>query len=282
MTSTIRSIPGGGFSKTSRFKTKYVETPGPDYNLPTMMSETNHVQGPVMRAFLEPPPNPRAGTHVMPNPAKDRTAWMIGRTQDDLAYFADVADGNGPAWYKPDVAVIKPLANRPKFPKDPRFQPMTKQYVSKGHNQANLCTAGPGPKYRSETTQMDLNKGVPPRWGMGRATEFNTSRNSFLQGKIKDGYMYRAIPATADKKAVVSAASYSPKYLETAKRRSIQQRFDKNDRFKNAKKQYQGKKMAHNSIGMDSPGPSYAPQNNTLSKWAKKGNQATPAGKWCP
>jgi hypothetical protein len=280
MTSAIRTVEGGAFSKTSRFKTHIIETPGPNYELPSMMHD--HVQAPRMHGYPKTA-TPSLRTEI-PNPAKDRTAWMIGQTKDDLAYFADVADGNGPGHYKPDVAVVKPKAQRLRFTKDARFQPMTKQYVSKAHNQANLCTAGPGPRYLSQVTQMDLNRGVKPRWGFGKPTEFNTTRNSFLQGQIKDGYMYRALPATGEKKAVVSPATYAPKYLETSRtRRSVQQKFSRNDRFKTSKKQYQGKKMAHHSIGMDSPGPSYSPQNNTLARWAKKGQaSSTPKGKWCP
>jgi len=284
MTSTIKRVEGGGFTKNPRFKTHVLETPGPAYNLPSMTS--HHIQAPVYGATGSAPPKsselaqPAVGHPMMPNASRDRTAWMIGATKDDLAYFADVADKGGPGAYSPDHNSTKNTGPRPKFGKDARFQAMTRQYVSKAHNQANLCAEGPGPKYLSAVTQLDLVTPLNAKWGMGKPTEFNTTRDSFLQGQIKDGYMYRAIPATGEKKAEVSAASYSPELINVCKTRSVQHKFDKNDRFKFVQKQYQGKKMA--ATGLSSPGPAYAPENGTLAKWAKKGNTATPQGKWCP
>lgn len=221
------------------------------------------------------------GNPKMPNPSKDRTAWMIGQTRDDLAYFAHVCEKGGPGAYEQSPTPIKPQNHRVKFTKETRFNPMTMQYVSKAHNQANLCTEGPGPKYMSNVTQLDLTNPVNPKWRLRASTEFNTQRNSFLQGQIKGGYMYRAIPATGEKLANVNPQTYEPDPIKNSKPKSVQQPFDKNDRFKFAHKQYQNNRMA--AVGLNSPGPNLNPENGTLAKSAKKSPATTtPQGKWCP
>lgn len=75
-----------------------MSAPGAPYHLPSLFSE--HTQGPIYRQEFE---SPKAigleGTQTaLPHPSKDRTAWMIGITKNDLAYYSNIAGNMGPAF----------------------------------------------------------------------------------------------------------------------------------------------------------------------------------------
>jgi hypothetical protein len=226
------------------------------------------------------------GARELPKPHQgERSAWMIGHVKDDLAYFARIEEtkAHGSTLPNPNKEFTQRTNERTRFTKAERFQSMTKQYVSKGHNQANLCTEGPGPKYASKVTHLDLKTHIRPAWGFGVPTQFNGTRASFLKGKVKDGYMYRAIPATSEKSADVAPTNYQPnRHLSITKRRSVNHVFGNAARFGPEKKIFQGKKFARAIVGIATPGPAYAPLNGTIARYTKKNSTATPAGKWCP
>lgn len=153
--SEVRRVTGGGFAKAHRFFDPQAknDTPGPGapYQLPSLFTE--HAQGPVYRQEFESPKaigldgSPASGAHSLPHPSKDRTAWMIGITKNDLAYYSNIAGNMGPAFYNPSISQTTQASPRNVFEKNRRFMSLTHRYISKDHNLANLCTAGPGPKY---------------------------------------------------------------------------------------------------------------------------------------
>lgn len=276
MSSTQRKITGGAFGKANRFHTpKWGDTPGMKYDLHDMNHSSNHVQSPLMRG--EPAKPDKPGTRPsMPNPSKDRTAWMIGKTKNDMAYFSNVADIQGPAAHRPNMDVVKTRSNRVLFTRYTRDNAM----------EATL-TCTPGPAYFPEKSAADFTRDKPPAWNMGPAPADPNSRQAFIFGKVKNGYMYRAIPATSEKGAIVTPMTYEPKYLEHFKRRSIQQKWGRAERFHITKKKkplnlYGGKKHAKASAGIDSPGPIYESIVGNIEHFTKKGNTSTPAGRWCP
>jgi hypothetical protein len=327
MTSTIRKTPGGGFGRDARFRDTHkstelqMETPGPIYDLPGSLSD--HMAAPLFRGVDAPPfnknpppippPDPsKFNSPKMPNPmqADSRAAWMIGRCQEDLAYYAATADRDGvvgPAKYSVNHHYIKRTNERPNFGQAetkegaPR-RGESKVYISKGHNSINLCTAGPGPKYFSEKTPLDFKREVRPAWGFGlpggyvpkspeqrKAPPPESKRASFLTGQVKAGYMYRAIPATNEAESKVNPQRYDPKFIKTQRRRSVQQHFGKaHVQSRMGKSQhdpgkiFMGKKFTRAHLGREAPAPIYYPMNGTIAAFTKKGTQNTPVRKWCP
>lgn len=261
------------------------------------------VQGPL---YIPPqnqsqlaPKNPSG----LPNPNKDRTAWVIGTTKDDLAYYSNIADTKGP-YLIPDMGVVKRKANRVKFSKQGRFKSIKgkkqsiRRYISKGHNMAYLCTESPGPlAYTQTINPVDLNRPRAPKWGIGDPTKFNTTRASFLESKIKGGYLYRAKAATAEriiqmddgvvKEPGVGPAAYEPD-MKVIKRTYNRQGMDRMPRFdtKNKKpqtKRYISQKHTRCKVGLTSPGPIYEFQAREMGYQSqKKANSSKQDGAWCP
>lgn len=290
MTSTLIKTPGGKFGKRNRFVDDGANariTPGPNYkmeSMPGINSSHNHITSPVLKGHVPQgtccPNRDKPGAHpTMPNPSKDRTAWMIGATKDDMAYFASVSEKQGPAAYNTDPSPIKNRANRAVFTRENRS--------GNKNGPATFGTFGPGPMYLPIKFRLDYVKDKNPSWGMGPpGPKDGTQRQSFVFGQIKNGSMYRAIPATSDK-ASVDPATYRPDYIKHVLQRASVPCFAKQDRFgADALKRYTGKKHSKNSAGLYSPGPIYNPENGSISTWAARGrlgtSKQTPAGKWCP
>lgn len=288
MTSTIRGTPNGQFSKNSRFRSDNTTaqfTPGPQYEAYSTFKE--HKQGPVYKQKNKAPA-PSSVLELnktLPHPTRDRTAWMIGTTEGDVLGFHDIAERNGPATYHPETTQTKPLNARAVFAKDPRFKSLTGQFISKEHNQANLCTGSPGPKYYSKTHNTDLTKGKTPHYsfrskGIGH-------RDNFLNSRIEGDYIYQSKPGTNEKTATVSVdvspSTYSPD-SNVVKNKAPRPQWTKAERFEpspfaGAHKQFISRKHTRVKAGMHAPGPQYAPSNFDMYQPNKR-TQVT--GKWCP
>jgi len=280
--SEIKRVEGGGWGKAHRFydATSKTDTPGPGapYNLPSLFSE--HAQGPIYRAEFESPKGSTSGG--LPHPSKDRTAWMIGTTKADLAYYSNIASHMGPAFYTPRVEPVMPSSPRALFSKNRRFMPLTHRYISKEHNEANLCTASPGPKYAPKMSHLDLTARVAPEYSFGGRNL--SDRSAFVHGQVgRDGHMYTARPATSDPLTNVSPAQYAVRHgvVESASPRPL---WGKADRFATENKIFISKRHEKSMVGGHSPGPKYAPQNYDIStNLRRQGKPANvPAGKWCP
>lgn len=255
MTSTHLSTPGGCFGKQSRFYSKDLSTPGPIYNIPSLFTE--HTSGPIYKP-VEKPADVLAIT--LPRPSKDRTAWMIGTTKDDLAYFSDMAAMMGPAMYNNDPAPIKRRNERTIFGKDPRFQPHSKQYVAKELNDANLCTAGPGPKYYPQTHNGLLTNDQAPLFSFRSKGDNVADRGSFLKQAVINGYIYQARPSTSDPGVNVGPSNYSADF-NVNKDRAPRPIWGKSNRFQ---RHFIGKKFIQDTKGKHSPGPAYMPENHSM------------------
>lgn len=275
MSSSVRGISGGGWTKQTRFQQPSSQkTPGPDYDLPTSFSE--HIQGHIYKKAESGKP---ADPHGIPHPSKDRTAWMIGIVKSDLAYYNNIAGNLGPAGYKQDVAPICKQNPRMVFPKNQRFASHTKQFISKEHNDVNLCTAGPGPKYQPKLNNLDLTEELPPKFSF--RSKGVSDRSAFLNQMVKGGYIYQARPATSAHAANVGPANYSPN-SKASQSQAPRPMWTKADRFNNQDKQFISHKHTRAKIGLNSPGPVYNPTNLDLASQKKKTATSTPAGKWCP
>lgn len=273
MSSTIRSTPGGGWNKQRRFQQpSSAKSPGPNYDLPTSFAE--HIQAHLYKPLSQKPSN---DPKEMPHPSKDRTAWMIGMVKHDLAYYNNIAGHMGPAHYNQDCSPIKVTNPRNVFSKNKRFQSLTTQYVSKEHNLANLCTAGPGPKYFPKVNNTDLQDDSAPKYSF-RSKDVS-DRSAFLNQMVKGGYIYQARPATSAHAANVGPANYSPSTKQT-KTNAPRPLWTKADRFK-TDKQFISHKHTRAKVGLNSPGPIYMPTNFDCGKLTKAAT-STPAGKWCP
>lgn len=277
MSSTMQRTPGGAFGKQHRFMGRHsTQTPGPVYNIPSLLTE--HIQGPVYKAI--PPKTTSAVDNSLPHPSKDRTAWLIGTTQNDLAYYSNIAAHMGPAFYSPQTSQTKSLSPRALFSKERRFTSLTNQYVSKEHNNANLCTASPGPKYMPGFSRTDLVSNVPPSYSFGSKGDSVSDRSSFIHAKVQDGYLYAAKPATSENTANVGPANYSPRPA-TVKNMAPRPVWTKADRFRNMDKVFISRKHSRAKQGNHSPGPMYYPKNYDMGNIRGRGGQV-PSGKWCP
>lgn len=282
MTSTIRGVQGGGWSRNTRFrgKSKNNLTPGPVYSLASTFEE--HKPGPIYRASncAPAPTSVHELNRTLPHCNRDRTSWIIGVAKNDMIGYYDMAAKMGPAGYSPSMSLSKPQNPRPNFPKGGRFTSLTKQYISKDHNEANLCTAGPGPKYTSEVSQIDLVTDKSPHFSF--RSKGVADRASFLNTSIHDGYIYQAKPATNDKLSNVSPSTYSPDE-SVIKNRAPRPQWGKAERFSvGSKKQYISKKHARVKVGRGSPGPMYSPKNYDMYQDSTAKRVVTVAGKWCP
>jgi hypothetical protein len=285
--SEIKRVEGGGWSKAHRFfdPTTKSDTPGPGapYHLPSLFSE--HAQGPIYRQEFESPralaPD-GAPAAALPHPSKDRTAWMIGTTKNDLAYYSNIAGNMGPAFYNPSIAQTTQASPRNVFSKNRRFMSLTHRYISKEHNMANLCTASPGPKYAPKQCHLDLTSRFPPEYSFGGRGL--SDRGQFVHGAIsKTGYMYTARPATSDPNTNVGPAQYVVKaqITEMASPRPI---WSKADRFAPMDSLFISKRHVRSKLGLNSPGPKYAPTNYDISANLRQSGKPAniPSGKWCP
>jgi hypothetical protein len=258
MTSTVLGVPGGSFPRNDRFKSSNKQgTPAMKYDIPSFPTD-KHMQSPLyLRKHKAPnkdgPPHPGA-----------RNGFMIGKVEKDINHYKSNSEVMGPNKYYPGLTQTKPQVPRAKFGQDRRFKSMTKQYVTKEHNMANLCTASPGPCYATHDTTYNvaLQKDKAPEYSFRSRGDTVSDRGAFLKSRIKGGYIYQSQPATSGK-ANVSAATYSGDHNVTKQKapRALQ---SKQDRFYAG--QYQSKKASRANKGKQSPGPCmYAPDNYTIN-----------------
>lgn len=256
-----------------------MQTPGPVYSLSSTFSE--HKAGPVYRSRNGAPPPSDIHTlnKTMPHCNRDRTSWIIGTAKNDMIGFYDMAAKMGPAGYHPVTTQTKPQNPRTKFPQGQRFAPLTQQYISKEHNNANLCTAGPGPKYTPGVSHMDLVTDTGPEFSF--RSKGVADRASFLNAQISDGYIYQAKPATSDKNSNVAPATYYPD-MSVIKNRAPRNACPKTDRFGGERTRFISRKHARVGAGYNSPGPVYAPSNYDMYQVGTAKKVVPVAGKWCP
>jgi hypothetical protein len=204
---------------------------------------------------------------------------MIGVVNRDLCSYTNASEFQGPANYLPSQEPVKPKNPRAVFGRDGRFASLTRQYISKEHNQANLCTASRGPKYTPKTSNMDLQKNSAPKYSFRSKGDKVADRGSFLNAKIQEGYIYQAKPATGDK-TDVSAATYTPN-MGTTKTLYPRAYVGRAQRFGSAT-QYISRKHTKTNQGINSPGP--AKYNHTHSDLAtqKKPTRTPKLGTWTP
>lgn len=259
MTSTILGVPGGTFPRNSRFQMPSNQnTPAMKYDIPTFPAD-KHMQSPL---YLRKHKTISGEGHPHPS---NRNGFMIGKVEKDLNQYKSNSETMGPNKYYPGLTQTKPQVPRAKFGQDRRFRSMTKQYVTKEHNQANLCTASPGPCYMTHETTYNvaLQKDKAPEFSFRSRGDTVSDRSAFLKSKIQGGYIYQSQPATSGK-ANVSAATYSGDHNVTKQKapRALQ---SKQDRFFAG--QFQSKKAAaRTNKNKASPGPSvYAPDNYTIN-----------------
>lgn len=256
MSSKYLGIDGGGFGKSDRFKVRGKSdfTPGPDYNIKSFTSEK--VQGPVYAKIEKSTMTVAEAAKMLPHPSKDRTSFMIGTIKNEMAYTSSVSSTIGPAAYKPDFSISKPREPRNKFGMNPRFQSLTKQYLSKELNTINFCTAGPGPKYLVTQSNIDLETGKAPSYSFRSKGDTVADRSSFLSKSMKEG---------------VGPAKYNCSTAPICQQlpRPV---MGKANRWAN------GQAAAP---GLSSPGPKYNPANGELAEILQK-SAVTVAGKWAP
>lgn len=314
MASNIKRTPGGAFGRTQRFQNDdsklIMKTPAPgEYNTTSDWSEQKkekNVFGPKYFPKYMPKAEREEAANKsripkdykgLPNPNKDRTAWVLGTTRDEMAYYSNVSEMNGPAKYEQSVAPIKNKNHRVVFGRQGKFGKnargtITRQYLSKAHNVAYLCTEGPGPKYTPETSQIDLVRNKPPKWVFSPETEFNTTRSSFLDSSIKGGYLYRAKPATQEileregthkKGPGAGPTSYSPN-MKAVKKKYNTQPTGREQRFgKIQHKRFISKKHTRGQVGNNSPGPvDYYQGKDMFAKIKRRTRNTQRAGTWCP
>lgn len=280
-------VKNGGFGKQQRFfeaVTTSQQTPGPNYTLPSFLGD--HAMSPLYKGGVDGAEEKKEGTDGaqspskslgIPHPGKDRTAWMIGVTKNDLAYYSDIAGDMGPAHYTPNPSFVKHTSPRTMFEKNERFQGIASRYMGKEFAESSFCLNSPGPKYKPDRTHLDLKTQSAPRYSFGG--KGIQHRASFLNASIKNGYMYAARPATCDKQSNVSPANYEPKNSLTSMT-SPRPVWGKADRFKDYNHRFISEK--HNkTMATASPGPMYYPTNNNVGSPRKKAG-TVPAGKWCP
>lgn len=278
--STIKRVEGGAFGKEGRFSDagRKVQTPGPIYSPPGTFDGKEHVTSPVYKKNSE---GGKLGVATgVPHPGRDRTAWLIGTTKNEMAYYSDIASTIGPAAYKPSVAhdSTKPTAPVANFPKNPRFSSLTHRYMSKEHNEANLCTASPGPRYYPEKSHLDFRAKTAPAHSFG--SNGMTDRSKFIQGVIKNGYLYNARPATSDNHTNVGPANYSPQ-PDQVQSTAPRPKWSKADRFRTNGRIFISKKHAKTMGGLHSPGPQYYPKNYDMGDRKEKPGTVAP-GVWSP
>ena len=272
--SSEKRVTGGAWTKANRFYIpKWGESPGP-YDVKGCFGDPqNHVSSSLWSRGNPAKPDKPGKKPTVPNPGKDRTAWMFGHTKNDMAYYRNIADSQGPGGKVPNMDTVKKRATGVKFTKYSRDQART----------ADMACS-PGPIYKFEKSAIDYNTKKAANYRMGPAPKDPNARQDWIFGKVKHGYMYRSIPATCEKGSIVTPLSYRPRHLEVRTSRRPRQPFAKQERFGQASlKQYQGKKHTRASIGLHSPGPCYQVLNGDVAHWANsKKRVAAPAGAWCP
>jgi hypothetical protein len=275
--STYKRTTGGGFGKGQRFEqVGESASPGPIYLVKDLM-ETEKKVGPMYYPAFDPKNMPTDTKQLITqiNPAKSRTAWMIGTTKNDMAYYRAIASDQGPAAYAPRIDSVKESAPRNVFSKNKRFGLV----AAIGMKAASLPTGGPGPAYNPSVCLMDLRGNRPPKHSFGGAG--CADRDGFVFGQVKHDMLYTAIPATSEGSVQVSPATYVVNHAPTLPAMP-RQLWSQADRFKTIKKIFISKKHNAVEVGAHSPGPTYNPKNHCIStdatgKWA----QVQP-GKWCP
>lgn len=95
--------------------------------------------------------------------------------------------------------------------------------------------------------------------------------------------MYTARPATSDPHTNVGPSQYSVKAALT-ERASPRPVWSKADRFESQDKVFISKRHVRSKLGLNSPGPKYAPTNYDISTNLRQSGKPAniPAGKWCP
>jgi len=263
MSSTLRGVAGGGFGRQDRFQRNASKTTPAAIYEPRVFTD-NKIQAPLYKSSYaqHAPMDIKTMNNTLPNPYHGRQSFMIGKCSSDLCYYDSLADKHGPQFY-PNLDQVQRKNERAVMGKADRFISLTKQYVSKGHNDANLCTASKGPKYYPQLGNIDnvTNKG--PEYSFRSKGDTVSNRTSFLESKLQNGYIYQAAPATLS--ANVSSSQYSPDknvVLCKAPNRS----FGKNERFGRANdKQYISRKHSQAQRGLDTPA-AYAYENNCIGK----------------
>lgn len=284
--SHYRRVEGGAWSKANRFYApeSNVDSPGPgaSYHLPSLFSE--HAPGPVYRQEFQSPKaaDGSASARSMPHPSRDRTAWMIGSTKNELAYYNNIAGNMGPAFYNPSLHHTTPTSPRALFSKNRRFMSLTHRYISKEHNNSNLCTASPGPQYNPKLSHLDLTRAFAPEYSFGG--QGVSDRGAFVHGAIKRGYLYTARPATSDPHTNVGPAQYRVRH-ERVEKASPRPVWGRADRFAAQDKIFLSKRHQRAKLGgagLDAP--MYYPRNHELANNLKQSGKPAniPAGKWCP
>lgn len=164
MPTELNKIPNGAFSRAPRFARSAVATdsPGPIYS----PDVKEHTPTPLLRRSVLESDDSAPGEHkasttrslsstrAIADPGRDRTAWLLGSSKNEIAYYSEIADLQGPAAYQHhgDYAKLRQSAPRPVFPKDRRFGPVN--FVSNDLNKHNLCRESPGPAYNPQVCSI--------------------------------------------------------------------------------------------------------------------------------
>lgn len=209
-----------------------------------------------------PPQDIKTMNSTLPSAYHGRQSFMIGKCKGDLCYYDSLAEKHGPQFH-PNRDQVQRKNERAVMGREQRFISLTKQYVSKDHNDANLCTASMGPKYYPQQGNIDTTTNKGPEYSFRSKGDTVSNRTSFLARKIQNGYIYQAAPATLA--ANVSSSQYSPDksvVLCKAPNRS----FGKCDRFGKANdKQYISRKHSQAQKGLETPA-AYAYENGCIGK----------------
>jgi len=201
-----------------------------------------------------------------------------------LLYSRLVASDSNPSI---DCSSTTPRSPRTLFDKNRRFSPLTQRYLSKEHNQANLCTASPGPQYSPKQCQLDLTSLFAPEYSFG-GRGLTTDRSKYIHATVKGGYLYSARPSTSTGEINVSPAQYdigsASRLVSPRSPRPVVSRAARFASSANGAPFVSKKHTAKSNLGMCSPGPMYNPPNESLSEKVKQRSKKAraPAGKWCP
>lgn len=248
-------------------------TPAAIYEYPSFVN--SKMQAPVYKpANADPGPQDiKSMNNTLPSAYKGRQSFMIGKCKGDLCYYDSMSEVHGPKFY-PNMTEVQRTNERAVMGKANRFTSLTKQYVSKEHNMANLCTASQGPKYNPNLGNMDLTTDKRPSYSFRSKGANPANRTSFLGSEIRNGYVYQSAPATLDKKGGgVSSCQYSP-IKERVLCRAPKRSFPKDDRFgaSNAK-QYVSRKHSLAMRGQTTPA-AYVFNNGNIGTGSKHNNSS--------